>query len=72
MLQASVTLVPFTQGVFGVPAHTPGEWTAIIILAITPVTLIELGKLALRPTPRDNGGNDAELFGTIGGFLMII
>ena len=52
MLQASVTLVPFTQGVFGVPAHTPGDWTAIFILAITPLTLIELGKLALRLMPR--------------------
>ena len=46
MLQVSVAVVPFTQLVFDVPAHTKMEWLVIALLALTPVTLIELGKIA--------------------------
>lgn len=45
MLQVSVAVVPFEQRVFDVPAHTPLEWTVIALLALSPVTLLELGKL---------------------------
>jgi P-type Ca2+ transporter type 2C len=48
MLQASVAIVPMTQLVFDVPTHSTAEWLTIVILALTPVTLIELGKLALQ------------------------
>ncbi len=46
MLQVSVAIVPFTQRVFDVPFHTVGQWLGIVLLALTPVTLIELLKLA--------------------------
>ena len=45
MLQVSVAVVPLEQRVFDVPAHTPVEWTIIAWLPLTPVTLLELGKL---------------------------
>jgi Ca2+-transporting ATPase len=45
MLQLSVAVFPFTQRVFDVPDHTAFEWFAIVALALTPVTFIELGKL---------------------------
>jgi Ca2+-transporting ATPase len=48
LLQVSVAIVPFTQRVFDVPAHNQYEWLLIALLALTPVTLIELGKLAAR------------------------
>jgi Ca2+-transporting ATPase len=47
MLQLSITVVPFTQGVFAVPSHSIPEWLAIILLSLLPVTSIELGKLGL-------------------------
>jgi Ca2+-transporting ATPase len=45
MLQLSVAVFPFTQRVFDMPVHSPHEWAAIVILALTPVTVIEIGKL---------------------------
>ena len=45
MLQQRVADFPFTQRVFDVPPHTLFEWFAIIVLAPTQVTVIELGKL---------------------------
>jgi Ca2+-transporting ATPase len=45
LLQVSVALFPFTQSVFDVPAHSIGEWSTIVILALTPVTVIEVYKL---------------------------
>ena len=63
MLQLGVAVIPFTQQVFDVPAHTSFEWTTIVILALTPVTIIELGKLVfatiMKPgkrRPASNGG----------------
>lgn len=47
MLQLSVAVFPFTQRVFDVPTHAMFEWVAIIVLALTPVTVIEVGKLLL-------------------------
>jgi magnesium-transporting ATPase (P-type) len=48
LLQASVAVVPFTQRVFDVPAHSRHEWLRIALLAVAPVTLIELEKLVAR------------------------
>lgn len=45
LLQTSVAVIPFTQQVFAVPAHTAVEWTIIVVLALTPVTVLEMGKL---------------------------
>ena len=50
LLQVSVAVVPFTQRVFDVPTHSPLEWTLISLLAITPVTAIEIAKV-IRGTP---------------------
>lgn len=54
MLQLSVAVFPFTQAVFVVPDHSRFEWIAIIALALTPVTLVEVGKLVYyrRGAPR--------------------
>lgn len=46
MLQLSVAVFPFPQRIFDVPAHEALEWLAIVALALTPVTVIEIGKLA--------------------------
>ena len=57
MLQLSVAVFPFTQRVFGVEAHAPEDWGLIVVLALMPVTLIEVGKLVLRwadTTPADS------------------
>jgi Ca2+-transporting ATPase len=48
MLQFSVAVFPFTQQVFDVRTHSLFEWTAIVALALTPVTCIEFGKLIWR------------------------
>ena len=48
MLQVSVAVMPFTQRVFDVPAHTPTEWTIVVLLAVAPVTLIEVSKVLFR------------------------
>lgn len=48
MLQVSVAVIPFTQRVFDVPAHTAAEWMVVVLLAIAPVTFIEMGKLVLK------------------------
>jgi len=44
MLQVSVAIFPFAQQLFDVPAHTFTEWAIIVILALTPVTCIEILK----------------------------
>ncbi|MFO0909933.1 MAG: cation-translocating P-type ATPase [Isosphaeraceae bacterium] len=52
LLQVSITTWPVARSVFNVMAHEPQEWLLVLGLALTPVTLIELGKLvrsALRP-----------------------
>jgi len=54
MLQLSVAVFPFTQQVFDVPAHTAFEWTAIVVLALTPVTVSELTKLIRQLWRRTN------------------
>lgn len=45
LLQISVVTLPFTQPVFEVATHLSWEWLLIGVLALTPVTIIELVKL---------------------------
>ena len=45
MLQLGIAVFPFTQHVFDVLPHTMFEWIAIVVLALMPMTFIELGKL---------------------------
>ena len=52
MLQLSVAVFPFTQHVFDVPVHTMFEWFAIVVLALTPVTCIEITKVLRRGRAR--------------------
>jgi P-type Ca2+ transporter type 2C len=47
LLQLGVAVVPFTQRVFDVRPHSVFEWCAIVGLALTPVTCIEIGKLIM-------------------------
>ena len=46
--QVSVAVMPLTQRVFDVPAHTATEWIIVVLLALAPVTLIETGKVLLK------------------------
>jgi Ca2+-transporting ATPase len=45
LLQLSVVTLPFAQPVFGVTTHPSWEWLLVLLLALTPVTIIEVGKL---------------------------
>jgi Ca2+-transporting ATPase len=45
LLQISVVLVPFARPVFETVAHPVWEWVVLFLLALTPVTAIELVKL---------------------------
>jgi Ca2+-transporting ATPase len=54
LLQLSVVTLPFARPVFETAAHFAWEWSLIALLALTPVTLIEVTKLIrawLRPAP---------------------
>jgi magnesium-transporting ATPase (P-type) len=46
LLQVSIVVLPLTQTVFEISTHPLWEWGAIAALALTPVTVIELTKLA--------------------------
>ena len=46
LLQMSVVLIPFARPVFETVMHPLWEWAVLISLALTPVTVIELTKLA--------------------------
>ena len=45
LLQLSVVTLPFAQSVFAVTAHPSWEWLLVLFLSLTPVTIIEVGKL---------------------------
>ncbi len=45
LLQLCLILLPFTRPVFDATAHADWEWEAIVILSLTPVTVIEIAKL---------------------------
>ena len=45
LLQVSIIALPFTRPIFEVSSHTPLEWLLLVLLALAPVTVIELVKL---------------------------
>jgi hypothetical protein len=45
LLQIGVVSVPFARRVFGESGHSAWEWATIAVLALVPVTLIEITKL---------------------------
>lgn len=45
LLQVSIVALPFTRPIFEASSHTPLEWLLLVLLALTPVTVIELVKL---------------------------
>jgi P-type Ca2+ transporter type 2C len=47
LLQFSVVVVPFARPVFEVTSHPIQEWLLIFVLALAPVTIVEVGKLVL-------------------------
>jgi Ca2+-transporting ATPase len=57
LLQFSAVALPFARPVFESVEHHAWEWVALLLLALTPVTLIEAAKLlwvrltAGRPRP---------------------
>ncbi|MDX1929330.1 MAG: cation-translocating P-type ATPase [Pirellulaceae bacterium] len=44
LLQLSIAVFPFTQDIFDVPAHSLGEWSMVVVLALTPMLVIEIFK----------------------------
>jgi Ca2+-transporting ATPase len=52
MLQLAVFTLPATRRVFGLPADLQELWPGIVALALLPVTLVELTKLALATARR--------------------
>jgi Ca2+-transporting ATPase len=57
LLQLSVVTLPFARPVFETAAHFGWEWVLLLVLALTPVTVIEVTKLVQarvrRPEPTD-------------------
>ncbi|MBI1903688.1 MAG: hypothetical protein HY000_36320 [Planctomycetes bacterium] len=53
-------MVPFTQRVFDVPAHSVLEWVTIVALALTPVTVIEVFNWPKRGSSGRMGNSDPE------------
>ena len=45
LLQVGIVTLPFTRSIFEARPHTPWEWGLLLVLALTPVTVIELVKL---------------------------
>jgi hypothetical protein len=45
LLQLSVVTLPFARPVFESAATFTGEWALLVVLALMPVTVIELAKL---------------------------
>jgi P-type Ca2+ transporter type 2C len=57
LLQVSIIALPFARPIFEASSHTPVEWLLLILLALAPVTVIELVKLGrqfFHPTIRRN------------------
>lgn len=53
LLQVSIIALPFVRPIFEASSHTPVEWLLLVLLALAPVTVIELVKLGrqfFRPT----------------------
>ena len=45
LLQAAIVSIPLFQPVFQTSSHSWWEWTILALLALTPVTVIEVGKI---------------------------
>jgi Ca2+-transporting ATPase len=46
LLQIGIISIPFMRPIFSATVHTPLEWLVLLSLSLTPVTIIELSKLA--------------------------
>ena len=53
LLQIAVVALPFGRPVFQTVAHPIWEWCIVLLTALVPVTVIELGKLVRRRTADD-------------------
>jgi Ca2+-transporting ATPase len=61
LLQLSVVLLPFARPVFDAASHFAHEWVLIVLLALAPVTVIEVTKLLLAWwRPRTPGAHERE------------
>lgn len=54
LLQVSIVLLPFAQPVFEIVAHPWREWFVLMLLSLTPVTVIESTKLVRQRLKRRN------------------
>lgn len=55
LLQASIIALPFTRPIFEATSHSPREWLLLMMLALTPVTVIEVFKLVRQWAARTQG-----------------
>jgi P-type Ca2+ transporter type 2C len=53
LLQVSAIALPFSRPVFQTVAHPLEEWGAVLLLALLPVTVLELGKITGRLVRRE-------------------
>jgi len=53
LLQVSAIALPFSRPVFQTVAHPLEEWGAVLLLALLPVTVLELGKITARLVRRE-------------------
>jgi Ca2+-transporting ATPase len=62
VLQFVIIVLPFAREVFQSAAHGPAEWAVIVLLSLTPVTVIEIGKLVSRRRSREgtSSGQDQD------------
>jgi Ca2+-transporting ATPase len=47
LLQLSVVMLPIAQQVFEVPSHPGRDWLPVLVLALAPVSIVELWKLVI-------------------------
>ena len=45
LLQLAIVTLPFAQPLFEAHTHTAFEWALLFVLALAPVTVLELGKI---------------------------
>jgi P-type Ca2+ transporter type 2C len=58
-LQLFVMTLPFVQPVFKVTEHAWSDWLLVFMLALTPITIIELGKILRARFRFHTGGRNA-------------
>ncbi|MBX6312972.1 MAG: cation-translocating P-type ATPase [Isosphaeraceae bacterium] len=61
LLQLSVVVLPFTRSVFDVTAYPGREWGLVLVLALMPVTIIEITKLLRAAVRAARGRRSAPL-----------